>query len=253
MATKAHKLLTGTDLHEPKGVATAPAGQVYVSDGAGSGAWTTINTTIAFSTGDAKLTYKQTADSGWIMLDDSTIGPVGSTAGHVDSSFLALFTLWWNWGNLSVTPSRGGSAAADWAALKAIAMPKTLGRALAVAGAGSGLTNRLINTIVGEENHTLIAGEIPNITMTSTGTNSITVTNNSNGVPYNVSAGSTAVSLTGGSTYIPTAVSTFSAGTGNFTSAGNNSITVSGTSNNTGSGGHNNMQPTTFINVMVKL
>jgi hypothetical protein len=34
-----HKDLTGADLHEPKGVATATAGQVYVANGSGSGAW----------------------------------------------------------------------------------------------------------------------------------------------------------------------------------------------------------------------
>lgn len=34
-----HRLLTGVDLHEPKGVETATAGQVYVADGSGSGAW----------------------------------------------------------------------------------------------------------------------------------------------------------------------------------------------------------------------
>lgn len=35
-----HKDLTGVQLHEPKGAATAAAGSVYVSDGAGSGSWT---------------------------------------------------------------------------------------------------------------------------------------------------------------------------------------------------------------------
>lgn len=40
MANVAHSTLTGSDLHEPKGVAAATAGKVYVSDGAGSGAWT---------------------------------------------------------------------------------------------------------------------------------------------------------------------------------------------------------------------
>lgn len=34
-----HKNLTGADLHEPKGVATAGAGTVYEADGAGSGSW----------------------------------------------------------------------------------------------------------------------------------------------------------------------------------------------------------------------
>lgn len=38
-----HKNLTGADLHEPRGAATASVGQVYVADGAGSGAWTSKN------------------------------------------------------------------------------------------------------------------------------------------------------------------------------------------------------------------
>lgn len=37
MATDAHKNLTGSDLHESKGVAAAAANLVYVTDGAGSG------------------------------------------------------------------------------------------------------------------------------------------------------------------------------------------------------------------------
>lgn len=35
-----HKDLTGTELHEPKGVDAAASGDVYVADGAGSGTWT---------------------------------------------------------------------------------------------------------------------------------------------------------------------------------------------------------------------
>lgn len=34
-----HSSLTGAELHEPKGVETANNGEVYVADGAGSGAW----------------------------------------------------------------------------------------------------------------------------------------------------------------------------------------------------------------------
>lgn len=37
-----HKDLTGAELHEPKGVATATSGQVYVADGLGSGSWQPI-------------------------------------------------------------------------------------------------------------------------------------------------------------------------------------------------------------------
>jgi hypothetical protein len=35
----AHSTLTGADLHEPKGVASAGANEVYLSDGLGSGSW----------------------------------------------------------------------------------------------------------------------------------------------------------------------------------------------------------------------
>lgn len=35
-----HSTLTGAELHEPKGAASATSGQVYVSNGAGSGTWT---------------------------------------------------------------------------------------------------------------------------------------------------------------------------------------------------------------------
>jgi len=38
----AHSTLTGADLHEPKGVAAAAANLVYVSNGSGSGSWTSV-------------------------------------------------------------------------------------------------------------------------------------------------------------------------------------------------------------------
>lgn len=42
MTTKAHKDLTGADLHEPKGVSSATAGSYYRADGLGSGVWTPL-------------------------------------------------------------------------------------------------------------------------------------------------------------------------------------------------------------------
>jgi hypothetical protein len=39
----AHRNLTGANLHEPKGIAAATAGKVYISDGAGSGVWTLLD------------------------------------------------------------------------------------------------------------------------------------------------------------------------------------------------------------------
>ena len=37
--TVQHSVITDPDVHEPKGASTASVGQVYVSDGAGSGTW----------------------------------------------------------------------------------------------------------------------------------------------------------------------------------------------------------------------
>lgn len=39
----AHSTITDPNIHEPKGVATATNGQVYIANGSGSGAWATTN------------------------------------------------------------------------------------------------------------------------------------------------------------------------------------------------------------------
>lgn len=43
MANVQHSSLTDPNLHEPKGIAVAPANQVYMSNGSGSGTWTNVN------------------------------------------------------------------------------------------------------------------------------------------------------------------------------------------------------------------
>ena len=42
MANVNHSTLTDPYLHEPKGVASAASGEVYIADGAGTGAWTQL-------------------------------------------------------------------------------------------------------------------------------------------------------------------------------------------------------------------
>lgn len=49
--TVKHSNLTGTDLHEPKGVASANSAEVYVADGAGSGDWSAYLATDLSMTG----------------------------------------------------------------------------------------------------------------------------------------------------------------------------------------------------------
>jgi len=46
MANVNHSSLTDPYLHEPKGVAAAASGEVYVSNGSGSGAWTAKETLV---------------------------------------------------------------------------------------------------------------------------------------------------------------------------------------------------------------
>lgn len=118
--------------------------------------------------------------------------------------------------NASGTPiSRGASAAADWAAHCRLVLPRTLGRALASAGAGSG---RALGEYLGEESHVLTTTEVPSH-------------NHSVGGPI------------GGSS-----------GANNLEAGARGADNYSESTGSTGGGGaHNTMQPTTFLNVMVKL
>lgn len=175
----------------------------------------------AFSTGDVKATFKSTADAGWVMMNDGSIGSAASSAttrAHSDTE--DLYTLLWT--NVSdtwaaVSTGRGASAAADFAANKTLTLPRALGRALAVAGAGASLTSRALGEYLGTETHTLVEGEIPSHS------HSVATTTGSAGaaVGYRNDGGAAGANMTTG---------------------------------NTGGGGaHNNMQPTSFLNVMIKL
>lgn len=169
MTTKAHKLLTGTDLHEPKGIETQPAGKVYVSDGAGSGTWVSISIDPPATTGDIKPTMKNVADTGWVMFDQGTIGNASSAAtSRANADTSALFQLLWN--NCSdlacpVVGGRGGSAAADFAANKKITLPRVVGRSVGSAGntlVGEGIASRGLGTYSGSPTVTLVQTNLPN-------------------------------------------------------------------------------------------
>lgn len=176
----------------------------------------------AFTTGDVKITIKTVADAGWVMMNDGTIGSAtsgGTTRANADCQ--ALFELLWS--NVSnsycpVSGGRGASAAADWSANKTIQLPLALGRALAVAGAGSGLTSYALGQTTGENTHTLTQAEMPS---------------------HSHSVGSGGGSKGVGTWCGPTCA--LPVGVGETTGAAG------------GSGAHNNMQPTSFLNVMLKL
>ena len=50
MANVEHSSLTGSALHEPKGVASANSGEAYVANGSGSGTWQPIHRHLAAAT-----------------------------------------------------------------------------------------------------------------------------------------------------------------------------------------------------------
>lgn len=183
------------------------------------------NQQTGFETGDVKLTLAATAPAGWVMADDGTIGNAlsgASTRANDDTE--NLFTLLWNNVGDTEAPVSGGrglSASADFTAGKTIQLTRLLGRSLAIAGAGAGLTARTLGQHLGEETHTLIRAELPAAGLTMS-------------LPrkYGSNQGS---------------------GTG-FSQDNGTTSNGTGTTENMGSGqAHNNMQPTAFLNAMVKL
>ena len=199
-------------------------------------------------TGDVKLTLKTAADTGWLLFDDGTFGSASSGSSNSNSAAnQALFTLFFN--NLSdsaaplftstgssTTRAGQGTAAAAWAANCRMSLNKTLGRALAVAGAGSGLTSRALGANLGAETATLANTNLPPYTPSGS------ITNPSNSIPIDGAVGST------GSTFAPGNGSTASF----FTSGNVITSTFAGSAQGGTSTPFSIMQPSSFFNIMVK-
>lgn len=100
---------------------------------------------LGFTTGDGKMTLKTAPDTGWIMANDLSIGSATSGAtGRANADTAALYTLIWNGIANAYAPvagGRGANAAADFAANKAMLLPKNLGRALVFGGTGTTVGN----------------------------------------------------------------------------------------------------------------
>lgn len=196
--TFATDLAAGKWLIVVESVPIVEASQAEAEAGTSSTVWMTPRRTFQsiaayiasyfWSTGDVKFTYKITADSGWIMVNDGSIGDAtsgGTTRANADTS--ALFALLYNnmaglevQNSSGTTVSRGANAAADFAAHRRLVIPKALGRALVVSGSGAGLTPRGLGTVFGSEtasgsvtgsgSHTLTAAEIPVLSTPLVGT-----------------------------------------------------------------------------------
>jgi len=185
----------------------------------GDTGWDIINRSTDATTGDLKPTFKAAADVGWVLLDDGTLGNAssgGTTRANADTE--ALFTLLWDnvidtWAPVST--GRGASAAADFAANKTITLPLALGRVLGAAGAGASLTTRVLGENLGAETHQLTVAELPA---------------HSHPIPTYTTVGS-----------------------GRVVEGGTTDGTTANTSNTGSDDAHPNMQPTLFVNWMIKL
>jgi microcystin-dependent protein len=91
-----------------------------------------VDATKLLQTGDIKIRYDSGVLTGWVRANGRSIGSSSSGASErANADTEALFLhLWAKDPNLTVLPSRGASAAADWAANKTIALPDFRGRAI---------------------------------------------------------------------------------------------------------------------------
>lgn len=188
----------------------------------------------AWTTGDVKVTLKAAADSGWVLLNDGSIGNGASAATtRANADTEALFTLLWTNcadAECPVSGGRGANAAADFAANKRLTLPLSMGRALGISGAGAGLTSRALGKTTGAETHALVTGELASHTHAA-GTLV---------APVPTPTGAVSVDFTLEAT--------------NQDAAGPENVAITGSTAAAGSGtAHNNMQPTTFLNAMIKL
>lgn len=186
-------------------------------------------------TGDIKQGYNNTVSNafGWVKMNDGTIGSASSAAtARANIDTFPLYKLLWEnvsqpsanaW--CSVVGGLGGNAVADFTANKPLTLAAVLGRALAGSGTGSGLTARALGEFLGEENHVLT---VPELAQHSHGATTTFVT-----------------ATIGGLTNRP-----------GYTNTSNSTIDYPCTTiiADTGSNAaHNTMQPTTFMNVYIKL
>lgn len=209
-----------------------------------------------WTTGDVKLTLKTTADTGWIMMNDGTIGGASSGATRANADTEDLFSLLFSnvsdtYAPLSDCSSGSNTRASQGTASTAfgnnckMALTKVLGRALAIAGSGSGLTARSLGQTAGAETSTIAQANLPNVNFQVTAsqwTPTITFT-----TTVYAGLGTSTGSLSGGGTVFPQ----------NVLALNGNTFASSNPAMNVPSGGSGTalsiIDPTSFLNAEIKL
>jgi hypothetical protein len=212
----------------------------YTGTGGGGGGGGTIDPSQIFQTGDLIWVDANATRTGWVRDNGRTIG--SATSGgteRANADCQNLFTYLWNtFGNTicPVVSGRGASAAADWAANKQITMPDKRGCApMGLDDMGNSAAGRYASapiitggvttagSTVGENDHVLVAGEMP--THTHTATSTVTDpghTHNTNATATNLqyTAGATGPSPQSGTTATSSAVTGITVATANANTGG---------------------------------
>ena len=201
---------------------------------------------MGFSTGDAKLTYKMSADTGWVLANDGSIGSAASGATtRANSDTEALFKLMWNIPVCTVQTYTGAAsskttASQDWINNKRLVLPKVLGRALGISGTGEGLTTRNLGQSLGSETITMNISNMPRHNHGLQTARAVFVGKNVWGWG-GVAANQTATRSSSWTEFM-------GANDGEKYMEGGTAVNGQGQTQPT-----NNMQPTSFLNLMIKL
>jgi hypothetical protein len=195
-------------------------------------------------TGDVKYTFKTSASSGWLLV--AAAGSIGdATSGATllaSSTAAALYQVIYDGCSNALAPvagGRGASAAADFAAHKAMTIPQLVGRSPIAAGAAAGVTTlKALGTLYGEENHALTSGE--NGTHTHANSLSDPTHLHSSVSFFQVGGGS----VGGGGAFGGTLTAN--------TSSNSTGVTITNASSGSGTA-HNTIHPVVGLNAMVKL
>lgn len=188
----------------------------------------------------------QTTNGFWAYLNPATVAPgvisdFGGASAPLgwlpcDGSVVAQATYPGLFAAIGATWNTGGEGGGNFR------LPDLRGRTTMGVGQGSGLSNRTLATLVGEETHLLITGEIP------IHSHSITDPGHAHDVgprPYGNFGGG---SGPGGGVDAPAASPPFA----HNVTALSASTGISATNNTGGGGVHNNMQPTAVVTKIIK-
>ena len=118
MATISHKDIPDGERHEPKGVSTATAGQVYVASGSGTGSWQSLISKFTANLTPTAVSGHSSAEQAYVVSGVSTsqtllnvIPPANTDGAAIGSARITganeVTVVWANVTTTSKTPPAG--------------------------------------------------------------------------------------------------------------------------------------------------